>query len=100
MNLRHAAVTFLALLALNAASATAGEFYGPLRGRDLSPFGFLRLDMRPAHAVSIEPGGWALETDFASQNTWAMSPGVEGYLTGLEASGRRTLGDTDVAAIR
>ena len=91
---------FLALLVFSAASATAAEFYGPLRARDLSPFGFLRLDMRPAHAVSIEPGGWALETEFASQNTWAMSPEVERYLTGLESGGRRALGDTEVAAIR
>ena len=45
--------------------------------RDLSPFGFLRLDMRPAHAVLAEPGSWALETEFATQNTWAMSPEVE-----------------------
>ena len=37
------------------ANAEEGAFYGPLRSRDLSPFGFLRLDMRPAHAVSIEP---------------------------------------------
>ena len=100
MNFRHASVTFLLLLATLAAPAAAGEFYGPLRARDLSPFGFLRLDMRPAHAVSIEPGGWALEMEFASQNTWAMSPAVETYLTGLEDSGRRALGDTEVAAIR
>ena len=73
--------------------------FGLLRVRDLTPFGFLRLDMRPAHAVSIEPGGWAIETEFASQNTWAMSPRVEEYLLGLEASGRRALGEEEVAAI-
>ena len=101
MSPRHASVTFLLRCSRSlAAPATAAEFYGPLRARDLSPFGFLRLDMRPAHAVSIEPGGWALETEFASQNTWAMSPEVERYLTGLEPSGRRSLGDTEVAAIR
>ncbi len=100
MNLRHAAVGFLALLAFVAAPAAAAEFYGPLSARDLSPFGFLRLDMRPAHAVAIEPGGWTVETEFASQNTWAMSPEVERYLTGLESSGRRALGDAEVAAIR
>src|SRR5262245_59519093 len=37
------------------------RFYGLLRSRDLSPFGFTRLDMRPAHAVAIEPGTWAIE---------------------------------------
>ena len=102
MNLRDAAVSLLALLAIFAAPAMAADFYGPLRARDLSPFGFLRLDMRPAHAVSMEPGGWALETEFASQNTWAMSPGVGSYLTGLESGGggRHTLGDADMAAIR
>jgi hypothetical protein len=43
---------------------------GLLRSRDLSPFGGLRLDMRPAHAVSIEPGSWAIETELGYQNTW------------------------------
>ena len=32
--------------------ATENGYYGLLRARDLTPFGFLRLDMRPAHAVS------------------------------------------------
>ena len=68
--------------------------------RDLSPFGFLRLDMRPTHAVLAEPRRWTLETEFATQNTWAMSPEVEDYLTGLESSGRRPLGETELAAIR
>ena len=90
----------IALLAVAAAPAAAADLYGLLPGRDLSPFGFLRLDMRPAHAVSIEPGGWALETEFASQNTWAMSPKVERYLTDLEESGRRQLGEAELAAIR
>jgi hypothetical protein len=44
----------------------AGQFYGLLRSRDLSPFGFLRLDMRPAHAVTIEPGTWAFETELGA----------------------------------
>jgi hypothetical protein len=57
--------------------AQEGTFYGLMRERDLSPFGFMRLDMRPAHAVSTEPGSWAMETDLAFQNTWALSPEVE-----------------------
>jgi hypothetical protein len=56
--------------------------------------------MRPAHVVSIEPGSWALETAFATQNTWAMSPEVERYLMGLEPGGRRALGEAELAAIR
>src|SRR6185503_7575410 len=75
-------------------------FYGLLRSRDLSPFGFLRLDMRPAHAVAIEPGTWALETEVGYQNTWALSPEVEKYLTSIEPQGRHDLGAADAAAIR
>ena len=50
-----------------------GRFYGMLRERDLTPFGFLRLDMRPAHAVSIEPHSFAFEMELGYQNTWALS---------------------------
>ena len=45
-----------------------GAFYGLLRMRDLTPFGSLRLDMRPAHAVAIEPGSFAIETELGYQN--------------------------------
>ena len=41
----------------------SGRFYGMLRSRDLTPFGFLRLDMRPAHAVSIEKHTFAFEAE-------------------------------------
>lgn len=81
------------------AAADAGAFYGLLRSRDLSPFGFLRLDMRPAHAVTIEPGTWAIETELGYQNTWALSPEVERYLIGLEPTGRRKIGPAEVQAI-
>jgi len=80
-------------------SAQEGTFYGPLRSRDLSPFGGLRLDMRPAHALSGEPGSWAVETELGYQNTWALSPEVEKYLINLEPTGRRTLGPADMQAI-
>jgi len=89
----------LALFA-TAADAAEGEFYGLLRARDLTPFGFLRLDMRPAHAVDIEPGSWALETELGYQNTWALSEQVEKYLVSLEPSGRRELGPQELQAIR
>src|SRR5712691_7698572 len=72
--------------------------FGLLRERDLTPFGFLRLDMRPAHAVWAPPGNWAVEILLGYQNTWAMSPNVEEYLKSL--NGRRRLGPADVAAIR
>jgi len=82
-----------------AAVAQEGMFYGLLRSRDLSPFGGLRLDMRPAHAVSIEPGSWVVETELGYQNTWALSPEVEKYLISQEPNGRRRLGPADMQAI-
>lgn len=82
------------------ANAADGEFYGLLRSRDLTPFGFLRLDMRPAHAVAIEPGSWAFEVELGYQNTWSLSTEVEKYLTALEAQGRRDIGPAELAAIQ
>jgi hypothetical protein len=93
-------ILLLALLALMSVPASAADFYGMLRARDLTPFGFLRLDMRPAHAVTIDTGSWVLETEFDYQNTWALSPEVEKYLNGLEAGGRRHLGPQELADIR
>lgn len=90
----------LAILLLAQSSALWANdtrYFGLLRARDLTPFGYLRLDMRPAHAVSGPPGTWGIEADVAYQNTWALSPQVEQYLTGLP--GRRSLGPADVAAI-
>jgi hypothetical protein len=68
-----------------------GRFFGMLRSRDLTPFGFLRLDMRPAHALSIEPGTFAFETELGYQNTWALSENVEKHLKSLEPGGRRAM---------
>ena len=75
-------------------------YYGLLRSRDLTPFGFLRLDMRPAYAVAIEPGSFAVEAELDFQNTWALTPEVEKYLINLESEDRRDLGPADVAAIQ
>jgi len=95
-----AVLAAVAALLLAVAPASAAEFYGLLPARDLSPFGFLRLDMRPAAGKLVSPGKWSFETEFATQNTWAMSRGVQDYLTGLETSGRRPLGEAELAAIR
>jgi len=98
---RRSVAAFIATLAMTSAYAEeGGPYYGLLRSRDLSPFGFLRLDMRPAHAVTIEPGSWVLEAEFGYQNTWALSPEVEKYLTSIESLGRRDLGPADVETIR
>ena len=90
-----------AFLCVFTAEAEAdGRFYGMLRSRDLTPFGFLRLDMRPAHAISIEPHSFAFETELGYQNTWALSRNVETYLKSLEPSGRRDIGPAEIAAIQ
>lgn len=81
-----------------AANADESDFFGLLRGRDITPFGFLRLDMRPTHARIADSGGWAIETELAYQNTWAVSPEVERYLGTLE--GRREIGPAELEAIR
>jgi hypothetical protein len=81
-----------------AATAPVQQFYGPLRARDLTPFGYLRLDMRPAFTDEVTPGHWAIETEIAYQNTWALSDGVEHYLASLPD--RRDLTEQNVADIR
>jgi hypothetical protein len=78
--------------------AAAPSHYGLLRTRDLTPFGFLRLDMRPAHALSGPPGNWGVEIEVGYQNTWALSPNVQNYLESLP--GRRKLGPGEIQAIR
>ena len=93
-------------LSLIAAAAFAeeppesGHFFGMLRSRDLTPFGFLRLDMRPAHALAIEPGTFAFEAELGYQNTWALSNNVEKYLKSLEPAGRRPVDAQLVQAIQ
>jgi hypothetical protein len=74
------------------------ERYGFLRDRDLTPFGFLRLDMRPASAEWIQPGGWGLEVDLGYQNTWSFSNNMRDYLQSLKT--RHTLTQADATAIR
>jgi len=95
------AAAFAALTFASApAAAQAPVYYGLLRSRDLTPFGFLRLDMRPAYAVALEPGSFAVEVELDFQNTWALTPQVERYLVSLESEDRRVLGPADVAAIQ
>ena len=82
-----------------AADADDSDYFGLLRARDITPFGFLRLDMRPTHAVNIPSGGWGVEMELAYQNTWALSPEVEDYLGTLEGP-RREIGPPELDAIR
>ena len=77
--------------------AAESDFLGLLRARDLTTFGFLRLDMRPAHAIHAPAGTWAIEAELAHQNTWALSGGAREYLDSLP--GRRMLGPAEAEAI-
>lgn len=71
---------------------------GMLRLRDLTPFGLLRLDLRPPNEQAMQGRGWALEFDFSYQNTFAMSSNVREYLAG-RGTGRSPLTPADVTAI-
>lgn len=97
---RILAAVVVLVASMATAQAAEGTFYGLLRVRDLSPFGFLRLDMRPAHAVAIERGSFVIETELGYQNSWALSPEVERWLTDRESQGRRELGPEDLQTIR
>jgi hypothetical protein len=92
-----AAVLFAAAAWGSPAAAVENDYLGLLRARDLTTFGFLRLDMRPAHAIHAPKGTWAIETELAHQNTWALSSGARDYLDSLP--GRRALGPAEVDAI-
>lgn len=95
MNTAHLAAAAVAaaalLLATPHAIAADSRFQGLLRSRDLTPFGFLRLDMRPAPATVSRPDGWNFEAVLGYQNTWAPSANVERYLESQEPEGRRDL---------
>jgi hypothetical protein len=98
---RRSAFIFAALagiLLAPSSQAADSEFLGLLRARDLTTFGFLRLDMRPAHAIDAPKGTWAIEAELAHQNTWALSRGARDYLDSLP--GRRALGPVELAEIR
>jgi hypothetical protein len=96
--MRPLLLLLLMFASLPVASAETPAFHGLLRARDLTPFGYLRLDMRPGFSSSPVRGEWTIETDFAYQNTWATSPEVEKYLNDLD--GRRELGPAELQAIR
>jgi hypothetical protein len=93
------ALLSLAAQAASAAGADESDYFGLLRARDITPFGFLRLDMRPTHALNIPSGGWGMEMELAYQNTWALSPEVEKYLDSLQGP-RREIGPAELDAIR
>lgn len=96
---------FGALFAFAAHAANAGldpgaerAFFGLLRVRDLTPFGFRRLDMRPSQAAFAPAKAASIEADLAYQNTFTLSRNVERYLR--ERPQRGPLTQDDVTAIR
>jgi hypothetical protein len=91
-------IPLLLFASLPLSAAESPAFHGLLRARDMTPFGYLRLDMRPGFSGSPVRGEWTIETDFAYQNTWATSPEVERYLNALPQ--RRELGTAELQAIR
>lgn len=98
MQLRIGAIAVLLAAAYGPPLAAAdNDYLGLLRARDLTTFGFLRLDMRPAHAIHAPKGTWAIETELAHQNTWALSSGAEKYIEALPD--RRKLGPAEIAEI-
>lgn len=72
---------------------------GLLRVRDLTPFGILRLDFLPAHAVTARPGTWALEVNLSYQNTFVLSDNVAAYMRELGGGRRVALTRKDADAI-
>ena len=73
------------------------EFFGLLPVRDMTPFGFVRLDMRQSPATFAAIESPSIEFDFGYQNTWAVSPDVEQY---LKSRSRSPLTQADIANIR
>lgn len=71
---------------------------GLLRGRDLSPFGLLRLDILPAHTADAKPGSWTFEIQYAYQNTFVLSDNARNYLRS-RGIGRQPLRPEDATAI-
>ncbi len=69
-----------------------------LRARDLTPFGLLRLDLRPATMHADRVDRWTFELQAAYQNTFIASENVKGYLQTRDA-GRAPIRPQDAQAI-
>jgi len=101
---RRSSLIAAAVMSLLAASSTCAaekewSHFGLLRGRDLTPFGLLRLDMLPAHTADAAAGTWTFEVQYAYQNTFVLSRNVRRYLEGRNLD-RQPLRPVDAAAIQ
>ena len=72
---------------------------GPLRIRDLTPFGIQRLDFLPAHGIYQAPHTWTLEVNLSYQNTFVLSESVVEYLEAKYQGSRLTFTPEDAAAL-
>jgi hypothetical protein len=72
---------------------------GPLRIRDLTPFGIQRLDFLPATALEQKPHTWLLEVNLSYQNTFVLSDNVVDYLEAKEPGDGRVEFTPEDAAI-
>jgi uncharacterized protein DUF3187 len=79
--------------------STPWTHLGLLRIRDLTPFGILRLDFLPAHAVQARKGTWGLELNLSYQNTYVLSDNVAEYLRARGGGERVEMQQADVDAI-
>lgn len=71
---------------------------GLMRIRDMTPFGIVRLDLLPAHAVPANPGTFAFEMNVTYQNTYVLSENVSEYLEDRDKT-RASLTAEDVESI-
>lgn len=95
-------VSVIAIACFAVADVAAAEQPWPassvLRARDLTPFGLLRLDMRPATMHADPVDRWTFELQAAYQNTFIASENVKTYLQNRNA-GRAPIRPQDVQAI-
>jgi hypothetical protein len=104
---RGAARILVCACLLGAATAVVAEtdaesdwlHLGPLRIRDLTPFGIQRLDFLPATALQQQPHTWALEINLSYQNTFVLSDNVADYLEAKSPGDRRVRFTREDAAI-
>lgn len=99
--MRHLCSVIACLLSLVAPATASAEGWpesAVLRARDLTPFGLLRLDMRPAPMHADTADRWTFELQTAYQNTFIASENVKTYLENRDA-GRAPIRPQDAQAI-
>jgi hypothetical protein len=105
--MRGAGTIVVSLCLLGAATPVAAQtgadsewlHLGPLRIRDLTPFGIQRLDFLPAHALQQQDHTWTVEVNLSYQNTFVLSDNVAEYLKAKSLDGGRVSFTPDDAAI-